>query len=165
MSGLLLTTMLLLSGVEGATDFGIRTVPGEPNLIRDTAARLEEKAAVASAPNFSRFNLGSFDIHSAKGLASRWGRVTSTFRTPQRNRAVGGALNSHHLSGKAIDIARYPGVRHAQIEAAYRAAGYTLLESIDEGDHSHFAFAGALPLQRTASALPRQERRSSLAGD
>jgi hypothetical protein len=28
-----------------------------------------------------------------------------------------------------------------QIKAAYENAGYKLIESLDEGDHSHFAFA------------------------
>jgi hypothetical protein len=51
--------------------------------------------------------------------------------------------NSWHLSGRAIDIARRPGVTHAQIAGAFRAAGYFLIESLDEGDHSHFAFGGA----------------------
>ena len=48
--------------------------------------------------------------------------------------------NSYHLVGRAIDIARAPGVSHAVIDAAYRRAGYHIIESLDEGDHSHFAF-------------------------
>jgi hypothetical protein len=67
--------------------------------------------------------------------------VTSTLRTPAHNRRVGGVPNSFHLRGRAIDIARRPGVTHAQIAAAFRNAGYRLIESLDEGDHSHFAFA------------------------
>jgi hypothetical protein len=55
--------------------------------------------------------------------------------------------NSYHLSGHAIDIARRPGVHHSDIAAAYRQAGYALLESLDEGDHSHFAF-GTRPAGR-----------------
>jgi hypothetical protein len=70
-----------------------------------------------------------------RGLA-----VTSVKRSPEHNRAVGGAENSYHLHGRAIDIARRPGVRHAEIDLAYRKAGYVLIESLDEGDHSHFAF-------------------------
>jgi hypothetical protein len=81
------------------------------------------------------------NLSEAKLLGSRFGRVTSTLRSTARNRAVGGVRNSWHLSGRAIDIARAPGVRHAQIAAAYRAAGYQLIESLDEGDHSHLAFA------------------------
>jgi hypothetical protein len=81
-------------------------------------------------------------VASAVQLGSRWGVVTSVRRSPEHNRAVGGVPNSFHLAGRAVDIARRPGVRHSDIEAAYRKAGYMLIESIDEGDHSHFAFGG-----------------------
>ena len=80
-------------------------------------------------------------IASAVDLGAKWGVVTSVRRSPERNRAVGGAENSFHLYGRAIDIARRPGVRHAEIDLAYRKAGYVLIESLDEGDHSHFAFS------------------------
>jgi hypothetical protein len=83
---------------------------------------------------------GSFDLDLAVRAAWKWGRVTSTRRSAQRNRAVGGAPNSYHLSGRAIDVARRPGVRHSEVELAFRNAGFDLIESIDEGDHSHFAF-------------------------
>ena len=76
-----------------------------------------------------------------RGIGSSWGRVTSTYRSPQHNRRVGGVRNSWHMHGRAIDIARKPGVSHSQIAAAFRNAGYRLIESLDEGDHSHFAFA------------------------
>lgn len=82
-------------------------------------------------------------MSSAVELGARWGVVTSVRRSPAHNRAVGGAPGSFHLAGRAIDIARRPGVRHAAIEAAYRNAGYVLVESLDEGDHSHFAFGNA----------------------
>lgn len=80
------------------------------------------------------------DLSSVKQIGAKWGQVTSTYRSPEHNRAVGGVPNSYHLRGRAIDIARRPGVSHYQIAAAYRAAGYSLAESLDEGDHSHFAF-------------------------
>ncbi|HEY0629884.1 MAG TPA: D-Ala-D-Ala carboxypeptidase family metallohydrolase, partial [Sphingomicrobium sp.] len=82
----------------------------------------------------------SVDMGDIRQIGSRWGRVTSTYRSPEHNRRVGGVANSYHLRGKAIDIARRPGVSHWQIAAAYRSAGYSLAESLDEGDHSHFAF-------------------------
>jgi hypothetical protein len=31
-------------------------------------------------------------------------------------------------------------VKHLDVEKVYRAAGYVLVESLDEGDHSHLAF-------------------------
>lgn len=80
------------------------------------------------------------DMGTVKQIGARWGQVTSTYRSPEHNRAVGGVANSYHLRGRAIDIARRPGVNHWQIAAAYRDAGYSLAESLDEGDHSHFAF-------------------------
>ena len=76
-------------------------------------------------------------------LGARWGQVTSTHRSVAHNRKVGGVANSYHLRGRAIDIVRRAGVSHWQIAAALRAAGYSLLESLDEGDHSHFAFGSA----------------------
>lgn len=80
------------------------------------------------------------DMADIRQIGSRWGQVTSTYRSPAHNRRVGGVANSYHLSNRAIDIARRPGVSHSQIAAAYRGAGYSLAESLDEGDHSHFAF-------------------------
>jgi hypothetical protein len=110
------------------TDFGVRIV-GVPS----GPARATE--AVINA--FSNRRLG---LSGAASLAGQWGRVTSAYRSPEHNRRVGGVRNSFHLSGRAIDVARRPGVSHGAIEAAYRRAGYQLVESLDEGDHSHFAF-------------------------
>ena len=104
--------------------------------------------AEASAPADSKAKPAAKPIASAAAIGSKWGIVTSILRSPAHNRAVGGAPNSFHLHGRAIDIARRPGVAHAEIEAAYRRAGFRLIESLDEGDHSHFAFAlpGSAPV-------------------
>lgn len=80
------------------------------------------------------------NMGDVRQIGAKWGQVTSTYRSPEHNRRVGGVANSYHLRGRAIDIARRPGVSHWQIAAAYRDAGYSLAESLDEGDHSHFAF-------------------------
>ena len=94
-------------------------------------------------------------IKSAAELGSKWGVVTSILRTPERNRLVGGVPNSFHLAGQAVDIARKPGVRHADLDAAFRKAGYVIIESLDEGDHSHFAFQlrGSAPLPARAKVV------------
>jgi len=114
-----------------STDFAIRT-PGQavvltPIVIEGQPSKIASRA--------SRSN-----VIGAAAIGARWGRVTSTYRSPEHNRRVRGVPNSYHLSGRAIDIARRSGIRHAEIEAAYRGAGYRLVESLDEGDHSHFAF-------------------------
>ena len=114
------------------TDFGSRQVPG--------AALPGDGLGGFGFMRVDRPQSSTSDIGGPAQIAANWGRVTSTIRSPQHNRRVGGVRNSYHLSGRAIDIARRPGVRHADIAAAFRAAGYSLIESLDEGDHSHFAF-------------------------
>ncbi|HEU5286625.1 MAG TPA: D-Ala-D-Ala carboxypeptidase family metallohydrolase [Sphingomicrobium sp.] len=133
------------------TDFGVRAVSGE-------AALASEPAAAASVATAAAVPGGRISLTAAASLGSQWGRVTSTWRSREHNRRVGGVRNSFHLSGRAIDIARRPGVSHAQIAAAFRNAGYRLIESLDEGDHSHFAFGtgAAAPSYR-----PLQQQRTA----
>jgi hypothetical protein len=114
------------------TDFGIREL-GRPAHATASEPRPAGTWALESSGR-------AVDMGEVKQIGIRWGQVTSTYRSPQHNRDVGGVPNSYHLRGRAIDIARRPGVSHSQIAAAYRAAGYSLAESLDEGDHSHFAF-------------------------
>ena len=102
-------------------------------------------SAAAAQPPALTFRDQASEISSAARLIRGYGVVTSTFRTVAHNRAVGGVPNSYHLLDRAIDIMRNPGVTHRQIEAVLKQAGYNLIESLDERDHSHFAFA-ALPL-------------------
>jgi hypothetical protein len=73
-------------------------------------------------------------------VVAAYGTPTSARRSVEHNRRVGGASNSYHLLGHAIDVQRRPGVTHQALDAALRRAGYLLAESIDEIDHSHFAF-------------------------
>ena len=126
------------------TDWGVRELGKRPAAVRPEplpagtwAMELPASAAPAATAATKGVNIGAIS-----SIGSRWGRVTSTFRSAEHNRRVGGVANSYHLRGRAIDIARRAGVTHWQIAAAYRAAGYNLLESLDEGDHSHFAFGG-----------------------
>ncbi len=137
-------TLLASAASAAATDFGVRTVGALPS---------------ASAPEAGSLSWtplpGRADIGGAVQIGARWGRVTSTYRSPEHNRRVGGVRNSYHLRGRAIDIARKQGVRHAEIAAAFRAAGYQLVESLDEGDHSHFAFGtGRAPAVRAIARQP-----------
>ena len=122
------------SAVAGETDWGIREVGKLPKAA-DGPAPAGTWALETGGSSGKAVNMGD-----VRQIGSRWGRVTSTYRSPAHNRRVGGVANSYHLSNRAIDIARRPGVSHWQIAAAYPSAGYSLAESLDEGDHSHFAF-------------------------
>ncbi|HZB69767.1 MAG TPA: D-Ala-D-Ala carboxypeptidase family metallohydrolase [Sphingomicrobium sp.] len=133
------------------TDFGVRAVTGE-------AALAAEPVSQATRAVTSVMTGGRINISAAASLGSHWGRVTSTWRSREHNRRVGGVRNSYHISGRAIDIARRPGVSHWQIAAAFRNAGYRLIESLDEGDHSHFAFGtGEGPVYRPLKQQQRQQ--------
>jgi hypothetical protein len=118
--------------------------------------------AVARSVNIPPPPTAAGDISGAASIAAGYGVVTSTYRSVAHNRAVGGVANSFHLSGRAIDIARRPGVTHAQIAAALKQAGYAMIESLDEGDHSHFAFAttpaAAQPVVAAAATPPEPSK-------
>jgi hypothetical protein len=92
--------------------------------------------------------LGSSGAHliGPARVGSAYGTLTSGFRSAAHNRRVGGVPNSYHLTGRAIDVERRPGVTHQMVDAALRRAGFLLVESLDEGDHSHFAFASTVPI-------------------
>lgn len=107
-----------------------------------------------SATMSSSSSVSAEQATTAARLASAYGTVTSIRRSVARNRAVGGVANSYHLQGRAIDIVRKPGVTHRQLTAALEAAGFTLIESLDEGDHSHFAFGTSPAPSKNASESP-----------
>lgn len=136
------------SALAEETDWGIREVGKSPKAALDEPAPAGTWALETSGASGKAVDMGAI-----RQIGSRWGQVTSTYRSPEHNRRVGGVANSYHLRGKAIDIARRPGVSHWQIAAAYRNAGYSLAESLDEGDHSHFAFGA--PKRRGPGAQPR----------
>jgi hypothetical protein len=139
------------------TDFGVRTVGGNEFYSNQP----EPSPGFLSVPQASS---GPVNMTSIRDLGGRWGRVTSTYRSPAHNKRVGGVANSYHMANRAIDIARRPGVSHWQIASAYRAAGYNLIESLDEGDHSHFAFGRPGEYKRRSTA-PRPQMVLAKAGE
>lgn len=69
-------------------------------------------------------------------------RVTSTYRSPAKNKSVGGVSNSYHMrrypdgSPMARDSVPPPGMSMAQYVAELRRLN-PHLEVINEGDHAH----------------------------
>ena len=128
------------------TNFGVREFGkawDSPSSPQSSPAVLDRAASPITIPGVLSHDLPSssrIDLSSVSRLGGQWGRVTSLRRSADHNRRVGGVANSYHLSGQAVDIARRPGVSHHQIVAAYRTAGYSLIEALDEGDHTHLAF-------------------------
>lgn len=161
-AGLLAVPATAIAG--SPTDWGIRPVAGTsggPKLVIAPGERIVvppktpyRDPSLPPEPVTLPKAGGRIEMGTIVGIGQRFGRVTSTYRTPARNRAVGGVANSYHLSGRAIDIARRPGVSHWQITAALRAAGYNLIEALDEGDHSHFAFGNPGEIKRRSFPAP-----------
>lgn len=68
------------------------------------------------------------------------GTVTSGTRSASQNQRAGGAANSYHLRGQAIDFVPKGGmgsVTKEQIRAVFQAAGLTVKELLGPGDKGH----------------------------
>lgn len=100
------------------------------------------------------------------------GTATSGIRSAARNKQVGGAANSYHLSGQAVDfvpkggMGSLPGNWRQLIQEAAAASGVKLLELLGPGnkghdDHVHAAFArGRLGPDQVASQQATQQRQA-----
>lgn len=73
-------------------------------------------------------------VFVVKGIPGE--RVTSTMRSPARNKAVGGKANSYHLSGRARDSVPPHGMSMSAYAAQLRRLNPGM-DVINEGDHVH----------------------------
>ena len=80
------------------TDWGIREI-GKP---AKRASSSEPPVAGTWAMDPQPSGGKSVDMSNVKQLGSRWGRVTSTYRSPEHNRRVGGVANSYHLRSRPL---------------------------------------------------------------
>lgn len=79
----------------------------------------------------------------AEALAKRFGlKINSGYRSPEHNASVGGAKNSDHLSGDAVDYTGSPAAMRALYNYALKA-GYAYVEPWAQagGNHVHISFA------------------------
>lgn len=81
-------------------------------------------------------------------------RVTSWFRTPAQNRKVGGAFDSQHLAGLAVDFV-VPDEELLRVISGFRVVGLT---AVSEVDHLHVQAHPAGFLLATAPELVRRPR-------
>jgi hypothetical protein len=109
----------------------------------DPFAAQKTPAAVKAAPKLQPVDHDPFAQDEAlRGelLADVPGsRITSTWRSPEHNREVGGVSDSRHLKDDAIDFLPPAGMTRAQAVAAIRARDPKPQELLDEGDHIHYS--------------------------
>ncbi|QWP79232.1 hypothetical protein J5226_12945 [Lysobacter sp. K5869] len=116
---------------EATGDFAPLGAAGALNPGQAPAAGGAGAASNLSTPIAMPADMGQ--AFAALGSAFPGTRITSTTRSPQHNREVGGVPNSQHLSGTAADFV-VDGSQKAAFIAEARRQGF---EAIDEGDHVH----------------------------
>lgn len=88
-------------------------------------------------------SLNPFLTQNVSGVSDYLGYtpiVSSGYRTPAHNAAVGGADNSWHTKGFAVDLVPPKGQTMAGMFASLKASNFGFRELINEGDHVHVAF-------------------------
>lgn len=68
--------------------------------------------------------------------------ITSTSRTPEHNKEVGGVPNSYHLQDGAVDFVIPEGKTFEEVRDTLQRNGVPVKELINEKDHIHWAFGG-----------------------
>jgi hypothetical protein len=98
-----------------------------------------------------------FNQFKAKYLSGYDVRVTSMYREPGHNEAVGGAANSAHVHGLAVDFVLYKdGKKLGPIEQAKVFKTVVLPHwhgfALDEGDHIHVNLSRAITTSMSIAA-------------
>jgi len=87
---------------------------------------LKEEFECAGVPVFEKMDKDFFDkLELARLLADVPFRITSSYRTTEHNKKVGGKPNSAHTKGKAVDISVSSGTEKFKIVNAAMGAGFT----------------------------------------
>ena len=151
-------------------------IDSSPQTLRALAALPQATAPTgaqpgAAAPQTMQFSgmgqLAPAGQQAAQAVMSAFpgARITSGYRSPQKNTDVGGAPRSYHLTGNAIDVVPPAGmpmnVFAAQLKAQLGPMGYTVMY----GDPGHLDHVHIQPGAGDAMNTPRQFSPSIAATD
>lgn len=95
------------------------------------------RRGIANVPPPEYFaNMALVFIHVIRPIFRRWGKksIPSFYRSMALNKAIGGAKNSQHLYGQAVDIDcdGLPGISNKKLLAWIRAGGVPFDQCISE---------------------------------
>lgn len=116
----------------------------------DTAKRrgIDNSPSIAVQSNLTRLAVALEAVRKAVGAPIT---VSSGYRCPALNKAVGGAANSAHLTGLAADITA-KGLTPRQVAEAIVKAGVKFDQLIYEGTWIHFGLAPGVGRQQVLTA-------------
>lgn len=93
-----------------------------PNFMR---AELDCKCGCTTPPAIEReLHLLAMDLEKLRVVLGHGIGIISGYRCPVRNRQVGGARNSQHMSGKAADLAVPAGSQDTFVDAAVKVPAF-----------------------------------------
>lgn len=117
----------------------------------DTAKRkgINNTPPVAVQSNLTRLAVALEAVRKAVGASIT---ISSGYRCPDLNKAVGGAVNSAHLTGLAADITA-KGLTPRQLAEAIIKAGVKFDQLIYEGTWIHFGLAPGVGRQQVLTAI------------
>jgi len=120
--------------------------PPPPGLIGATKPGAGSKKIVPVPPQFATrggISVTAPTLSQAEQLSRQFGvKINSGYRSPKHNAEVGGAPNSDHLSGNAVDFVGSPKAMRALYNYA-QSHGYAYVEPWSQtgGSHVHISFA------------------------
>lgn len=91
-------------------------------------------------------------LEQIRELVGKPVKVSSGFRCPELNRAIGGSKSSAHMQGLAADI-YVDGMPAKQLAIAIRDAGIVMDQLIYEGSWVHIGLSAELPRKQVLTAL------------
>jgi len=112
---------------------------------------LAKQAARASSPQAGANPISIDTARAAVSEIMPGATITSTKRSKAHNAEVGGAANSWHLTGQAMDIVPPKGTTLEAFRAELKARGLPITELLDEGDHFHWAWGNKAAGEPSAS--------------
>ena len=87
----------------------------------------ESEFVMDGKPVFGRMNKAFLEkLDTCRHLAGVPFHITSSYRTPEKNRRVGGSPGSMHLKGRAVDVLCTDGIIRAAIVKAALSLGLSV---------------------------------------